>query len=557
MAYPADRIRSAARDKFGFEALRPGQEEAIAAVVDGRDMLAVMATGYGKSAIYQVAAVLIDGPTVVVSPLIALQREQVTELASEDVGGAAAVSSLSSPRVRREEALEERGATSSSSSSWRPSNWPTPRCARTSPQAKPSLFVVDEAHCISRVGPRLPPRVPAAGRGRAGDRPARRSSALTATASPPVREEIVARLGMREPRAGGARIRPRRTCGWAPERFYDQRHKERALIEEVVEAAEAGDRLLRATRKGAEELAGELAEAGVAAAAYHAGLARKERSRVQERLRGRPRRGGGGNGGLRHGDRQGRRPLRLPRPDPPTRSTRSTRRWGGRPRWRARASPMLFYRARGPGPEALLRRGGPGRPRRDRARGRRVREGEPVRGGRAVAVEADLGHRASRGGRRRGGRTRAARCAAWISSDDKAQAAFEAQEHREEFDRSRVEMMQRYAELDRGCRREFVLSYFGEAYEGPCGNCDLCDDGAAEPRRRSRPFAVGSGVSHGEWGRGVVQRYEGDHMVVLFDASATRPSASYWSRSGAFSSPPTDSSVNAVGLARSHRRCNP
>jgi ATP-dependent DNA helicase RecQ len=102
----SQRIRRAARESFGFERLRPGQEEAVAALLDGKDVLAVMATGYGKSAIYQTAAVLIDGPTVVVSPLIALQREQVAELASEEVGGAAAVSSFES-KGAREEALEE------------------------------------------------------------------------------------------------------------------------------------------------------------------------------------------------------------------------------------------------------------------------------------------------------------------------------------------------------------------------------------------------------------------------------------------------------------------
>jgi ATP-dependent DNA helicase RecQ len=65
--------------------------------------------------------------------------------------------------------------------------------------------------------------------------------------------------------------------------------------------------------------------------------------------------------------------------------------------------------------------------------------------------------------------------------EQKAHEALEVQERREEFDRSRVEMVQSYAELTGGCRRRFVLSYFGEAYEGPCGNCDLCDAGAAQP----------------------------------------------------------------------------
>src|SRR3954468_13733906 len=87
------RIERAASEVFGFERLRPGQAEAVEHVLEGTDTLAVMSTGYGKSAIYQIAALLIPGPTVVVSPLLAIQREQVEELEQEDAGGAAAAHS--------------------------------------------------------------------------------------------------------------------------------------------------------------------------------------------------------------------------------------------------------------------------------------------------------------------------------------------------------------------------------------------------------------------------------------------------------------------------------
>src|SRR3954454_20690960 len=102
-----DRIERAAREVFGWERLRPGQHEAVSAVLAGDDVLAVMATGYGKSAIYQVAAVLIPRSTVVVSPLLALQRDQIEELdEAKASGGAAGVNSLLSGPERRE-ALEE------------------------------------------------------------------------------------------------------------------------------------------------------------------------------------------------------------------------------------------------------------------------------------------------------------------------------------------------------------------------------------------------------------------------------------------------------------------
>jgi ATP-dependent DNA helicase RecQ len=99
------------------------------------------------------------------------------------------------------------------------------------------------------------------------------------------------------------------------------------------------------------------------------------------------------------------------------------------------------------------------------------------------------------------------------------EAAAAVEENRRAFDRSRVDMMRSYAETD-SCRRAFVLSYFGEPFEPPCGNCDNCRAGRAEAAAAPAdvPFPVGSRVAHGEWGEGVVQRYDDEAVVVLFDA---------------------------------------
>src|SRR5829696_1740095 len=102
MASVRERVARVASESFGWDELRPGQAEAAAAVIGGRDTLAVMSTGYGKSAIYQIAALLIPGPTVVVSPLIALQHEQAEELEEQGVGGAANVNSTVAASDRRE-----------------------------------------------------------------------------------------------------------------------------------------------------------------------------------------------------------------------------------------------------------------------------------------------------------------------------------------------------------------------------------------------------------------------------------------------------------------------
>src|SRR5829696_300063 len=164
MGAPGKHIARVARESFGWDELRPGQAEAAAAVIDGRDTLAVMSTGYGKSAIYQIAAVLIPGPTVVVSPLLALQRDQVQELDAQAAGGAANVNSLVSEGEReeafddlREDQLEFLFLT-------------------------PEQFSNDEVLAAVAAALGRPPIL-----------------ALTATASPPVREEIADRLAMRDP----------------------------------------------------------------------------------------------------------------------------------------------------------------------------------------------------------------------------------------------------------------------------------------------------------------------------------------------------------------------
>jgi ATP-dependent DNA helicase RecQ len=93
-------------------------------------------------------------------------------------------------------------------------------------------------------------------------------------------------------------------------------------------------------------------------------------------------------------------------------------------------------------------------------------------------------------------------------------------EHHEKVDQSRVEMMRGYAETTE-CRRQFLLGYFGEQLDEPCGNCDNCSAGTAQrnpgPDDHDTPFPVETPVEHSEWGAGVVMRVEDDRVVVLFD----------------------------------------
>jgi ATP-dependent DNA helicase RecQ len=103
-----------------------------------------------------------------------------------------------------------------------------------------------------------------------------------------------------------------------------------------------------------------------------------------------------------------------------------------------------------------------------------------------------------------------------VDLETAVEEAVEAQERRREFDRSRVEMMRAYAE-SRACRRGFVLNYFGEEFEPPCGHCDICLAGVEPLETVAEPFPLETRVRHEEWGEGTVMRYDGDKLVVLFD----------------------------------------
>ena len=226
-------------------------------MLDGRDTLAVMATGYGKSAIYQIAGLLLDGPTLVVSPLIALQRDQVERLDDEPRSAARRPCRRAVARAERDEALAGRARTDRSSScSWRPSSSPTRRCWPRCAEAAPSLMVVDEAHCISEWGHDFRPDYLRLG-AVAGQLGRPTVLALTATAAPPVRDEIVDRLGLRDPLVQVSGF-DRPNLWFGVERFYDEHAKERADGRAVRELAKPGI-VYTATRKDAERLAEVLA----------------------------------------------------------------------------------------------------------------------------------------------------------------------------------------------------------------------------------------------------------------------------------------------------------
>ena len=197
-------IEQLARDRLGFARLRPGQLRAAEALAGGRDALAVLPTGGGKSAIYELAGLLRAGPTVVVSPLIALQDDQLAHLRAAGLP-AIVLNSQQSAGARAAALLAS--CDSGTFVFLSPEQLANAETRETLRRARPGLFAVDEAHLISQWGHDFRPDYMRLGaQAEAVGAPVR--LALTATAAPPVRQEIIRRLGLRDPGGGAGRLRP-------------------------------------------------------------------------------------------------------------------------------------------------------------------------------------------------------------------------------------------------------------------------------------------------------------------------------------------------------------
>ncbi len=278
--------RAALRRHFGHGSFRRGQEEIVRAALAGSDLLAVMPTGSGKSIGYQLPALLLEGPTLVVSPLIALMKDQVDELARKGVA-AAALHSLATLAQRRtaETAMREGRLRLLYVAPERFASESFRRLLAAVPLAR---FAVDEAHCVSEWGHDFRPDYRALADAakscrRADGKPGRPPIlAFTATATPEVRQDIVELLGLESPQifvAGFDR----------PNLFLEVRRvsgeiEKRALLPDLVGRRRA--LVYAATRKSSERAAEALRAAGLAADAYHAGMEEAERTRVQNGFAG-------------------------------------------------------------------------------------------------------------------------------------------------------------------------------------------------------------------------------------------------------------------------------
>ncbi len=265
------------KDHFGFDAFLPLQEEIIASVMGGRDTFALMPTGGGKSLCYQLPALALGGVTLVVSPLIALMKDQVDGLKSDGVDAAYINSSLSPGEISRVQSRVRDGGVKLLYVA--PERVTTPGFQRFLAGLDVNLLAIDEAHCISEWGHDFRP----AYRELKGLRQALDyvpAIALTATATEPVRQDILSELGLRQPNVFISSFnRPNLTYNIEPKkdtlasllRLLEKHRDESAIV-------------YCASRRATEDTARALTERGFAAEPYHAGLESEVRRATQERF---------------------------------------------------------------------------------------------------------------------------------------------------------------------------------------------------------------------------------------------------------------------------------
>jgi ATP-dependent DNA helicase RecQ len=519
-----------ASELFDFT-LRPSQQQAAVAVAGGRDTLAVLPTGSGKSAIYQVAGLALGGLTLVISPLIALQRDQLRSLARRRYAGRTVGAELLNSSQHAHERRDTLGRLDRGELDFLfigPEQLPnaeTRAAVRESPRAV-TLFVVDEAHLVSEWGEQFRPEYL-----RLVDTIAELGRppvlALTATASPPVQADITRRLGMRSPEVVVADF-DRPNISLAMRHTQPSRPEAQAVDDRCVDVLieqETPALVYALTHARCESLADRLRLDAFRAAPYHAGLSAQTRADVQDRFF---------SGKLDVVVATSAFGMGIDKPD-----IRTVVHAG------VPASIDDYYQeigraGRDGGPAAAVLVHDPRTIRIPRLLAARTHLGEATlhkvvdaieTAGERVAV-ADLVHAAgvpahavdrvvnelsdlrfvslSGAGRRR-----------VLEVVRQLPAPPELTEQLADLDRrrqavlaSRLNAARAYADSTR-CRRAELLAYFGEHYAAPCENCD--NDEFAVPAAAPAPtISAGIPVRHRLWGEGQLLSRDDHELLVYF-----------------------------------------
>ncbi len=525
-------LRVALREKFGFENFYPGQEEVVSRVLRGQDTLAILATGAGKSLTYQISALLLDGTTVVVSPLIALMKDQLDTLRERGVTDVIALNSTLSED--QEAAARARIAGG------------TVKIVYTTPEKledeafleilksiRVPLFVVDEAHCISQWGHDFRPAYLALGHviSALGRPPV---LALTATATPSVREDILHQLGIEH-------VKPIVKGFDRPNLIYQARKAEKEadklrILDRLFSddnALEGTGIIYTATIKNALAVQEYLTlELGIPAAVYHSKLPKQDRTIVQESFM---------NETIRAVVATNAFGLGIDKPnirfvvhfDLPGSLEAYTQEAGRAGRDGLPSRCILIYRmsdtrvqnyfltGKYPDIEEVQRVFGTIEVFGDQSEGVSMTDLRKILQLPLTKLKVVLALLKKSGyiehvGRSAYGLTEAVR------KHRELVLSLANYETKKSYDQSKLAMMLQYAE-SASCRRKFILNYFGESYdEARCGSCDNCVHAAATPARppseEARPgtFNISDVVVHPKFGIGSIERTERDLVTVLF-----------------------------------------
>jgi ATP-dependent DNA helicase RecQ len=471
-------ILRVARGNYGFESLLPGQEEAIRSILANKDTLVVMPTGSGKSAIYQIAGLMLDGAVLVISPLIALQKDQVDSINAQESEAEAVVINSTQRTAELRESAEKIQQGEGKFIFLAPEQLRKQTTIEMLEAANIKLFVIDEAHCISEWGHDFRPDYLQLGPAieRLGHPTV---LAMTATASGEVREEIISRLGMRNAKVFVHGF-DRPNIYLRVDHYESEDQKLEALIHRVHWADKPGI-VYVGTRKAAENIMRQLDEEGVRALFYHGGLKASDRNHIQEQFM---------SGGAEvivatnaFGMGIDKADIRFVYHFDISDSLDSYYQEIGRAgRDGEKAEAVLFFRPEDLGTASFKA----GESKLDPAEAERVAEIIADQEGpvepEEISEQANLSerklvtaiHRLEDVGALEVLPTGEVQLSDDADVSAAAAAAAEEQERRREMKRQRLGKMQEYADTSK-CRREHLLQYFGDDFTGPCKNCDNCE----------------------------------------------------------------------------------
>ena len=266
------------RDRFGFDSFRGGQEAAIRRLLDGKSVLAIFPTGGGKSLCYQLPALLLDGLTVVISPLIALMKDQLDFLIGKGMSAARLDSTLTKDENRK--LFDDLYAGNLKLLYISPERLANERFLRAIRRQRISLLAIDEAHCISEWGHNFRPDYLKIAR-LTKELNVERTLALTATATPAVATDIRAAFGIADTdEVHTGFYRPNLELSVVPAEGGDRRE----ILSARIRMRPPGSTIVYVTlQRTAEEVAADLSARGIAASAYHAGLKSEDRAAIRIR----------------------------------------------------------------------------------------------------------------------------------------------------------------------------------------------------------------------------------------------------------------------------------